>query len=89
MPAPQLRAALGGVPVAPDPPGPGLQPSRRPGGQQVGRAVDRRVAAAGERPEAGDDGVGGGRLEAVDVDVPADLELVGEDEGAWSGGSKA
>jgi hypothetical protein len=48
-------------------------------GGRVGRADDERVAAR-ERPGADDDGDGGGRIEAVDVDELAQVELVGEDE---------
>jgi hypothetical protein len=46
---------------------------------RVGRGDDERVAA-GERPRADHDGDGGGRVEAVDIDERAEVELVGADE---------
>jgi hypothetical protein len=48
-------------------------------GGRVGRGDDERVAAR-DCPPADHDGDGGGRVEAVDVDELAEVELIGEDE---------
>lgn len=60
---------------------PGAPPGRGGlgAGGRVGGADDERVAA-GKGPGADDDGDGGARVEAVEVDELAELELVAEDE---------